>query len=189
MKVRFGLVLLLLQATVAFCQEKFLPEIKKGITLTYQVSAQGQLFPVLMKIDSIGPEYSRFNWSMSDGTSGYVINTKPSLENAIRGYWGNLNNGEDQTMPQDQTIIVASKALWNAIQKDKKFTLDDQQFIVKDQPADAIFKLNSKPVNVVYAETANAGVRVWFLNNQAAPIMLKIEGNPAGVDIFLQSID
>jgi hypothetical protein len=126
---------------------------------------------------------------MPDGSGGYVINTKNSMETANKGYWGQLNNGEDMTMPADQSIIIFSRAIWNAAQKDKKFTFDMQDFIVKEQPADIIFKLGDKLVNAVYAETANASVRVWFLNNAAAPIIVKMEGNPMGIDFFLQSIE
>ena len=189
MKFRFALLLLLMQSTIAFPQEKFLPEIKKGVVLNYQVSVNGQVFPVQMKIDSLGPEYSRFNWSMQEGGSGNVINTKNSLESAVKSYWGELQNGADLTMPNDQSILMISKSVWNSIQKDKNFTLDDQQYTVKEQPGNAIFKLKDKPVNVIYAESANGATRIWLLNNPSAPFMVKIEGNPMGIDISLNSID
>ena len=189
MKFSFALLLLLMHATIAFSQEKFLPEIKKGVTLNYQVSVNGQLFPIQMKIDSLGPEYSRFNWSMQDGSGGNVINTKNSLESAVKAYWGELQNGSDLTMPNDQSILLLSKSVWNSIQKDKKFTLDDQQYSVKEQPGNAIFKLKDKPINVIYAESANGATRIWLLNNPSAPFMVKMEGNPIGIDINLDSID
>jgi len=188
MKIRIALLMLLLQAGIAFSQEKFLPEIKKGVTLNYQVSVNGQLFPIQMRIDSLSSDYSRFNWSMQDGSGGNVINTKNSLETAIKGYWGELQNGSDMTMPNDQSILLLSRSLWNAIQKDKKFTLDDQQYTVKDQPGNAILKLKDKPLDVIYAESANGATKVWILNNPSAPLMLKIEGNPMGIDIFVDSI-
>ncbi len=188
MKFRFALSLLLLQSGIAFSQGKFLPEIKKGVTLNYQVSVNGQVFPIQMKIDSLSSDYSRFSWSMQDGTGGAVINTKNSLESAVKGYWGDLQNGGEQTMPNDQSILLLSKSLWNAIEKDRKFTLDDQQYIVKDQPGGAIFKLKDKAVDVIYAESANGATKVWFLNNPSAPLMLKIEGNPMGIDISVDSI-
>ena len=188
MKIRFAL-LLLLPASLAFSQEKLLPEIKKGVTLSYTVSVNGQAFPIQMKVDSLGAEYVRFNWSMQDGSAGNVINTKNSLESAVKAYWGELPSGTDLTIPNDQSILMLSKALWNAIQKDKKFTFDDQQFTVKEQPGNAIFKLKDKPVNVIYAESANGATKAWFLNSASAPIMVKIEGNPVGIDINLDSID
>ena len=189
MKIRLASLVSLLLSNIAFSQEKFLPEIKKGVTLNYQVSVNGQILPIQMKIDSLGPEYTRFTWSMQDGSGGNVINTRASLESASKAYWGELQNGADLTMPNDQSILMLSKSLWNSIQKDKKFTLDDQQYTVKEQPANAIFKLKDKPVNVIYAETANGGSKVWFLNSASAPIMVKIEGNPMGIDINLESID
>jgi hypothetical protein len=183
-----ALVLLAFSSIVAFSQDKILPEIKKGAMLTYQVSVNGQLFPVAMRIDSLTPDFNRFNWSMQDGNSGYVVNTKASLDNANHAYWSDLRPGEELTMPPDQTILVLSRNSWNALQKDKKFKLDEQEFIVKDQPQSATFKLKDKAVNALYAESAN-GAKVWFLNNSSFPLLLKIEGNPAGVDVSLQSIE
>jgi hypothetical protein len=92
-------------------------------------------------------------------------------------------------MPNDQSIIILSRSLWNSIAKEKKFTLDDQQYTVKDQPGNAVFKLKDKPVNVIYAESANGSSRVWFLNNPSAPLLLKIEGNPMGIDVFVDGIE
>jgi hypothetical protein len=181
-------VLLTFASIVALAQEKPIPEIKKGTTLTYQVSVNGQLFPVTMKVDSLSPDFNKFNWSMQDGNSGYVINTKASLDNAVRAYWSDLRPGEELTMPADQTILVLSRSSWASLQKEKKFKLDEQEFTVKDQPQGATFMLKDKPVNVIYAEAAN-GVKVWILNNTAFPLLLKIEGNPAGVDVSLQSIE
>jgi len=188
MKPLCVLMALLLQVSILFSQDKTLLEIRKGATLTYQVSVNGQSFPIQMKVDSISSDYSRFSWSMQDGNGGAVINTKASLDNAIRGYWGELRPGEDQTMPSDQIILLLSKALWSAIQKDKKFKFDEQEFVVKEQPSASVFKINDKAVNAVYAESASGGIRVWFLNNPAAPLLLKIEGNPLGVDVYLQSV-
>lgn len=189
MKPLCGLLALLLQTSLLLSQDKILPQIKKGNTLTYQVSVNGQTFPIQMKIDSVSADYNRFNWSMQDGSGGSVINTKASLDNAVHGYWGELHQGEDQTMPADQSILLLSKVLWSAIQKDKKFRFDEQDFVVKEQPSTAVFKLNDKPVNVLYAESTNGSSRVWFLNNPSFPLLLKIEGNPAGVDVSLQSVE
>ena len=183
------LVLLFLVSGLIYAQDKTLLEVKKGVVLTYQVSVNGQQFPIQMKVDSISPDYTRFGWSMQDGNGGNVINTKPSLDNATHAYWGDLRAGEDQIMTADQSILILSRSSWNALQKDKKFTLDDQEFTVKDQPADAIFKLKDKLVDVVFAQSANGAVRLWILNNPAAPILVKIVGNPVGVDVNLTGVE
>ena len=189
MKPLCALVSSLFMTSLLFAQEKVLPEIKKGVTLSYQVSVNGQVLPIQMKVDSVSADYTRFGWSMQDGAAGNVINTKSSLDNAVHGYWGELHAGEDQTMPADQSILILSKGLWSAIQKDKKFRFDDQDYVVKEQPADGIFTLKDKPVNVVYAESSNGATKVWFLNNASIPLLLKIKGNPMGIDVSLLSID
>jgi len=92
-------------------------------------------------------------------------------------------------MPADQSILILSKALWSSIQKDKKFRFDEQDYVIKEQPTASVFKINDKPVNALYAESSNGSVRLWFLNNPSIPILLKIEGNPLGVDVNLQSVE
>jgi len=189
MKPLCAVLLVLMQASFLLAQDKVSPTIKKGTTLTYLVSANGQSFPIQMRVDSISSDYARFNWSMSDGSSGTAINTKASLDNAVHGFWGELHSGEDQTMPADQSILILSKALWSSIQKDKKFRFDEQDYVIKEQPTASVFKINDKPVNALYAESSNGSVRLWFLNNPSIPILLKIEGNPLGVDVNLQSVE
>jgi len=189
MKPLCAVLLVLMQASFLLAQDKVSPTIKKGTTLTYLVSVNGQSFPIQMRVDSISSDYARFNWSMSDGSSGTAINTKASLDNAVHGFWGELHSGEDQTMPADQSILILSKALWSSIQKDKKFRFDEQDYVIKEQPTASVFKINDKPVNALYAESSNGSVRLWFLNNPSIPILLKIEGNPLGVDVNLQSVE
>src|SRR6476619_2475362 len=109
MKPLCAVLLVLMQASFLLAQDKVSPTIKKGTTLTYLVSVNGQSFPIQMRVDSISSDYTRFNWSMSDGSSGTAINTKASLDNAVHGFWGELHSGEDQTMPDDQSILMLSK--------------------------------------------------------------------------------
>ena len=189
MKLLFSSFILCICATTILAQDKLSPEIKKGTTLIYDVSVNGQNFPVSMKIDSISPEYTRLNWSMQDGSGGYVINTKASIENATHGFWGELHAGEDQTMPADQNILFLSKSLWNALQKEQKLTYDDQAYTIKDQPGNSVFKIKDRPVNVLYLENATGSSRLWILNNPSAPLIVKLEGNPMGIDINLQQMD
>jgi hypothetical protein len=127
------LAILFLQATLSFSQEKFLPSIKKGGIFNYQVSVNGQQFPIQMKIDSISPDYNRFKWSMSDGSEGYVTNTKPSLETAIRGF-GRASSGEDQAMPRTKAFWFFQGRFGQPFKRTKSFHLTSNSIQSKISP-------------------------------------------------------
>ena len=78
---------------------------------------------------------------------------------------------------------------WNAISKDKKTEYDQQQYTVKQPSEQQILKLNGKALNVIMLESQNGSSRVWVLNNPQFPAVVKIEGNPMGIDLWVTSID
>jgi len=115
----------LMLITILASAQKTLIPLKKGTVLTYNVSVNGQTFPVTMEVDSIGPDYSKFAWSMGDQGSGFVVNGKNSMQSATRGYWGELQAGQEMSVGDDQTILFLSKSMWNALNTNKKFTYRD----------------------------------------------------------------
>lgn len=82
-----------------------------------------------------------------------------------------------------------SKAQWNTIQKDKKVVYDLVSYVVKSPSEQQRFKLGEKEVNSIFLEAANGSTRIWLLNNPTIPLILRIDGNQAGPDIVLQSVE
>ena len=112
-----------------------------------------------------------------------------SLENGVRGHWGQPTPGTQEELADDQTILVFSKAQWDQLQKDKKFDFDKQSFAVKTPSEQQQLKIAGKPVDAFLVENASGSTRIWVLNNAAFPVMLKIEGNTLGADLTINSVE
>ena len=162
--------------------------LKKGSVLTYRASVNGQELEVRMEVDSLTDEYSKFSWSLN-GESGSISNGKASTMTATHGYWGELSSGVDMAVGDDQTILFISKSMWGSLQKDKKMTYDDQVYTLKELSDANAYKLKDKLIDVLYVENAGGTSKMWILNNAAAPIILRFEGNPQGVDVELQQFE
>jgi hypothetical protein len=61
--------------------------------------------------------------------------------------------------------------------------------VVKNPSDQQLLKLNGKTLDAIMLETETGGHRLWVLNNSSFPFIVKIEGNPKGIDLDLTSID
>ena len=177
-------------AITLHAQEAFNPPIKKGVKLHYTVNTgDGQQLPLLISVDSIAPKYVKLGWNIEGMGAGGWVMKENSLNNATRGWWGEPVAGSDMDIADEQLVLMLSKAQWNAISKDKKTEYDQQNYHVKQPSDQQSLKLNGKTLNVIMLESLNGASRVWVLNNPLFPAILKIEGNPMGIDLWVTSID
>ena len=172
----------------AISQEKLNPSVKQGTKFTYIIHTGGQDYNFSTSLDSVSANYIKMGWNIEGLGSGGWIMKKNSLENATHGFWDQPVAGSDVDLADDQAVLMLSKAQWQSLQKQKKFTLDDQNFIVKTPTEQQLQKLNGKVLDLVLLEADN-GYRIWILNNPSFPMIFKIEGNPRDIDLDLQSID
>ena len=172
----------------AISQEKLNPSVKQGTKFTYIIHTGGQDYNFSTSLDSVSANYIKMGWNIEGLGSGGWIMKKNSLENATHGFWDQPVAGSDVDLADDQAVLMLSKAQWQSLQKQKKFTLDDQNFIVKTPTEQQLQKLNGKVLDLVLLEADN-GYRIWILNNASFPMIFKIEGNPRDIDLDLQSID
>ena len=177
-------------AITLHAQEAFNPAIKKGVKFHYTVNTgDGQQLPLLISVDSIAPKYVKLGWNIEGMGAGGWVMKESSLNSATRGWWGEPVAGSDMDIADEQLVLLMSKAQWNAITKDKKTEYDQQQYVVKQATDQQVLKLNGKTLNVILLESANGSSRVWVLNNPQFPAILKIEGNPMGIDLWVTSIE
>jgi hypothetical protein len=170
-------------------QEKFSPAIKQGSKLNYTATNQGQDTPVFITVDSLSPEFVKLGWNIEGlGNGGWVMKKK-SLENATRGWWGEPVPGNDMELSEGENVLIFSKSQWDAIQKDKKVEYDMQTYSVKEPTEQQQLKLLGKVVDVIFLEGQNGSSRIWLLNNNAFPAIIKLEGNTMGPDISLLSVE
>ena len=172
----------------AFSQDKVNPAIRQGTKFNYVVHTGGQDYNFSASLDSVSPGYIKLGWAIEGAGSGGWIMKKNSLERATHGYWDQPLPGADVELPDDQNVLMLSKVQWELIQKEKKSVVDDQNFLTKTPTEQQLLRLNGKIVDGILLEAVN-GFRIWVLNNPVFPIILKIEGNPRGIDLELQSID
>ena len=172
-----------------FSQDKLAPVVKQGTRFTYVVHSNGQDIGFLASIDSVSPGYMKLGWSIDGLGTGRWVMKKNSLEKATSGYWDEPVPNSDIQLSDDQTVLILSKLQWESIEKEKKFTFDQQNFVIKTPSDQQLLKLKGKPLDAMMFETETGGHRVWILNNASFPIVVKIEGNPRGIDLDLTSID
>ncbi|WP_276479522.1 hypothetical protein [Paraflavitalea pollutisoli] len=176
-----------LSSACLFAQDKVNPVIKKGARLSYTLLTSGQNIPFTAVIDSLSSEYVRIGWTIEGmGTGGWVMKKK-SLESAKNGYWTQPTAGTDEELGEETAVLLISKQQWNMLQQDKKFFYNDATFTVKaDQPG---LKVGGKNIDAILVEGPGGSTRLWILNNPAFPALVKVEGNPHGVDLELNTID
>jgi hypothetical protein len=128
-------------------------------------------------------------WTVEGYGSGTWVMKSKSLESGTKGYWDQPLVGQQVDLPDDQTVLLFSKAQWDMLQKDKKVIFDQQTFTVKTPSEQQQLKISGKPVDAFYLENPNGATRIWILNNATSPVLLKIEGNTLGADLTLNSVE
>lgn len=181
------LALCLLCSAASFAQDKVSPVIKKGSRLGYTLLTSGQTIPFTAVIDSLGSDYVRIGWTIEGMGSGGWVMKKRSLETAKNGYWTQPTAGTDEELDEETAVLMISRQQWNSLQQDKKFVYNDAVFTAKTEQTG--LKVAGKNIDVILVEGPGGSTRLWILNNPAFPVLLKVEGNPHGVDLELNTIE
>lgn len=170
-------------------QDKFVPVIQKGSKLNYVVYANGQEMPLLIAVDSSAADYVKLSWDIQGlGKGGWVMK-KASLDNAKKGWWDQPMTDMDMEIADDQNVLYFSRANWASILQDKKAEFDRQIYSVQTASAEQQLKLDGKTVDAILLQNQSGDSRIWLLNSATAPIILKIEGNSAGPDLEIRSVE
>jgi hypothetical protein len=182
---RFLLAASMLMSMYGMCQT--VPVFKQGTKMEYSiVTDQGEM-SIAVKVDSLSPAFLRLKWSSGQiGTGTWEITSK-SLQSATAARWSQLEPDATVTLPENECLIIVSKAQWASIQSGKKMELDMVSYAVKKNPEES--KLNGKSVNAIYLESADGTSKLWLVDNEAFPAILKIRGNKAGPDIELKTVE
>lgn len=186
MKKTTILSVLLFTGLLVKAQEK--TKITTGTKLQYSVSVAGQAFPIFFRVDSLSATQLILTWSYEDGRSGRFVATKSSMDSATFGYYNPPVDAEEVVLPGNQQLLCVSKLVFSGLQKNGKAVFDGANVIVKPSSRENTFRLLDKFIDVLYLES-ESGAKIWILNNANTPMILKIENNPAGVDVELTRID
>lgn len=181
--------LLLTAGFMSHAQDVSPTKITNGTRLYYTAQTPDQEVPLLITVDSAGKERIRMSWSIDGFGSGAWIMNKASIESANRGSWGEPSVGEDEVIADEETVLYFSKALWNSVKNEKKATYDNVNYVVKPAAAGDLLQVNGKAIDQIYLESENGASKIWLLNDPSFPLVLKISGNPAGIDLWITNIE
>lgn len=160
--------------------------IQKGTVLSYIIYPPGLAVNYSFTIDSMSGSYLSFTWMSESGRVGEFIMNEASVNTATRGYWSPPQPGA-VTMDNDQTVLCFSKALFQQLKENKQVEFDGVSYLLKKiTPAEQIL-LNNKLIDALYLESGQ-GSKIWLLNNEQFPAILKIKDNPMGVDVEIIAI-
>lgn len=167
---------------------KIKPELKTGTIIEYELDAQGQTLPLFLKISAIGEDGLVFEYDMQNGMAGKFVNSKLNLEKGNTLNWDQPVPGEERKLADNQTIAMLSRTFLKEILQNKKATYDGMELMLKDLPKGSEFISGGKEMDVVYAESADSNTRYWILNNADFPILMKLDGNPLGINLTCKDI-
>ena len=167
---------------------KIKPELKVGTVIEYEVDAQGQTLPLLLKIASIGEDGLVYDYDIQNGMVGKFINSKINLEKGNSLNWDQPVPGEERRLADNQTIAMLSRTFLKDLKQNKKGSYDGMDLVLKDVPKGSEILSGGKEVDALYAESADGGTGYWILNNDAYPLLLKLSGNPGGINLLCKDI-
>ena len=162
--------------------------LKQGSRLQYSVTVGGRTFPMFALIESLTADNLSLAWNFESGRSGKFIMKRPSLDSARFGYWNQPIDGEELELPASQNVLFLSRLIFSSLQKKKEAVFDEYTIKVKPPVDGNAFKLKNRIIDAI-AVTGDSGAKIWVLNNPDTPLILKIEGNPFGVDVELTEIN
>lgn len=171
----------------AMFAQKYVPQIGIGTTLNYNAEAtnMGYKSPLTLKVISLN-DPMKFSWNIPAlGTGSFLIPAK-SLDSASKMIVRIPQSDQPLIYKDDESIMFISKNLLSKLIKDQAFTLNKTKFSVK--PLETPYLINTKEADVIYVTSDNGKVKLWILNNPNFPLLVKMTGNPAGVDFDLASI-
>ncbi len=188
-KILFANVLLLLCFTAFSQSAKVNPALVSGLTLEYEILMQGQSIPLIMKIASTKDGELIFDFDLSNGSvTGKFVNAKANLDKGVSLNWDEPVQGEERRLDESQTLGIVSRPFLKSLKEQKKGKYDGMEFALKEIPEGKEISIGGKIYDAIYAETAEGGTRMWILNNDMYPVMLKIEGTSAGFDLIIKDI-
>jgi hypothetical protein len=167
---------------------KMTPELKMGTVLEFDVNAQGQSFPLYLKIASIGEDGIVFDYDFAGSMMGKFINSKANLEKGTSMNWDQPVAGEERKLPDDQTIAILSRPFLADLKKNKTAKYDGIDLLLKEIKKGEEIMSGDKEVDAVYAESGDGVTKYWILNNAQFPILLKVDGLPSGITLSLKEI-
>ena len=184
---KLSLIIFAVVLSSAVFAQKYVPQIGIGTTFNYNAEAtnMGYKSPLTLKVISMN-DPMKFSWAIPAlGTGSFLIPTR-SLDSASKMIVRIPQSDQPIIYKNDESIMFISKSLLSGLVKDQYFTMNKTKFSVK--PLETPYLINTKEAAVIYVTSENGKVKLWILNTPNFPLLVKMTGNPGGVDFDLSSI-
>lgn len=159
------------------------PELKEGSELTYNVDFNGTKYDLVITLRKFDVRSSRqqvkMEWYYS--TSAQQIGTMTMGGQAIDESYSlyySLQPGESREL-KGNLLMTIGRQPFRKLQDGKNVSmivswLGKTKFVPKPQPEDSKFQLDGHDVDVIYAESEDGVQKIWVLNDEKYPLIMKI---------------
>ncbi|PTQ94956.1 hypothetical protein C8P68_106170 [Mucilaginibacter yixingensis] len=174
------LIIALLVSATAFAQDKL--TFKEGSTLNYDVNYGGQSIVFALTIKSLGDPI-KMDWDVQ-GTGGSYEMTKKGFASGS-SFNAQPVQGGIAKLTDDETFCVISQSAFKSLTDTKSFNYGGVTYTVKET---GTYKFKDSTADDFYVTSADGKTEMWILNNPTFPVLLKIKGNPNGVDFAVSEV-
>lgn len=159
------------------------PEFKEGSELTYNVDFNGTKYDLvitLRKLDIRGSRQQvKMDWYYSTVPQqiGTMTMGGQAIDESYNLYYS-LQPGESREL-KGNLLMIVGRPPFRKLQDGKNASmivswLGKAKFVPKPQPEDSKFQLDGHDVDVIYAESEDGAQKIWILNDEDFPLIMKI---------------
>jgi len=187
MKILYTLSLVLLLSSYGALAQKYVPVIKKGSVIGYNVESRNSGATANITLTMLSfDDPVKIKWDIPYvGTGTFEMSAK-SMQSAIKTIAEEPTVDEVTKIPDDKTLVVLSKDSFSSLVNNKTFKLNGYTFNV--QTDTAAFIINDKPADVFYAVSTKGDHQVWILNYPGFPLICRAHRVTTAIDFKLVSV-
>jgi hypothetical protein len=174
----------LMQALLAQQKESIM--IREGTVLQYRIYTPGISVNYTFTVDLINFSYCCVTWMSETGRIGQFIISEDGVTRVTTRYWWPLRPSIFIT-GNDHPVLCFSKTLFKQLKQNRQVEFETVSYLLKEAPSTEQIALNSKFSDALYAESGQ-GSKIWVLNNEQFPAILKLKDNPLAVDVEITAI-
>lgn len=167
------------------------PVIQTGSTLSYQITDKtGSSHALMLIIASVNDQDILIKWNIPDLGEGNLVMPLAALQTGTHSYWDQPGADVNTRLDHDQTIGCFSRQFYQEIINTGKAEYDGTEYLKNNtNDTGSTFKIGGKRVSALFLTSKDGQTRLWLLNDLEVPLILKIAGNPSGIDATLKGIN
>lgn len=167
--------------TIVVFAQKLSPTIKEGTVISSSAFVQGQEFPLMLKIKSVGTPFV-MEWAVEGYGDGTFEMTSNAVAKGNRLFTPTQPSLGATKLADDETFGMISKESYKNLVDKKELTLSGINFKIK--PVATAMKFGDKELDVTHLVGADGKLELWILNNENFPLILQTAGMPTDIIVL-----